>query len=204
MSEQFYLFGLQRSGTTFFEHLLRSNFNCYPSNTDIWKHLIIPPSSLNKNIPLFHIIKNPYTWIESVIFRDPADLLVTSPSLLEGRPDEIYLSSEKINLARLAKLYVDYMENWSTVDKIVVKYEELLQPAMLDILLNRLKFERLNPSKPWQIPEPGSLFMSEGFSNKSIPYYLNCRPVHLTDEHVQLINSIIPSSLFRKLGYKKI
>lgn len=188
---KFCIFGLQRSGTTFLEFLIKQNFKCEVANGVNWKHSL---TKVNVDGQVFNIYKNPYTWIESVVYRDSADLLVTSPHLLEE-------GSDKINLANLAGLYNDYVLSW--YDKTTfVRYEDLIDVVSRDNFLNTIPFERITNSVV--IPEPGSLFMSEGFENNKIPYYLHGKPERLTLDELSIINDKISVDVFNCLGYKKL
>jgi hypothetical protein len=192
---KFNIFGLQRSGTTFLEFLLKDNFVCEVANGSNWKHTL---TRVESDYITFNIYKNPYTWIESVVFRDPADLLLTSPSLL----DEGYnIGHDRVNLELLAKLYNNYALSWYD-ECTFVRYEDLILQESRNNFLNHLPFERL--SDTYNIPDAGSLFMSEGFDNKSIPYYVDGKPTRLTDTEIKLINKNISVDVFTKLGYTKL
>jgi len=199
---KYYIFGLQRSGTTFLEHLLLDNFECSIANFEgLWKHSLVKPLS-RENIPTFNIYKNPYTWVESIVFRDPADPLVTSPQLLEE--GEYNIGHDKINLVNLCKLYDEYVTSWYPTG-IFVKYESLINTDhrnyLLESFYHTLKLQRKRDS--WSVPEPGSLFMSEGFKTDSIPYYLEQRPLQLSEKEIQIINQNISDRTFYLLKYNK-
>jgi hypothetical protein len=192
---KFCIFGLQRSGTTFLEFLLVNNFDCEIANNENWKHSL---TKIESNHIVFNIYKNPYTWIESIVFRDPADILVTSDSLLTPGYN---IGHDKVNLANLAKLYNDYALEWFDKDTFV-SYESLIDDSRLDEFIQTLPFNRRNLEL--EIPKPGSLFMSEGFSNDSIRYYLNGNPTLLTCSDISIINQNISNEVFDMLGYKKV
>ena len=189
------IFGLQRSGTTFLESLIKLNFKCEIANGDRWKHTL---QRVECNCKTFNIYKNPYTWIESVVYRDPADLLITSPFLLE---EGYNMGHDRVNLANLAGLYNDYVLSWYD-ETTFVRYEDLLDEVAREKFLNTLPFERITDSVV--VPEPGSLFMSEGFENNKIPYYLYGNPERLTLDEISIINEKISVDVFNLLGYKKL
>jgi hypothetical protein len=197
------IFGLQRSGTSFLEALLASNFDCRISNGINWKHRLTPPQ-LDSSAPAFNIYKNPYTWIESVVFRDPADLPDTQDHLF-GTTGPYTLGHDSVDLQALCKLYNNYVLAWQGCGQLV-QYETLIEPARRDAWLNQVaqQFQLTKLGSTWTIPEPGSLFMSEGFSNDSIPYYLAQKPISLEDQYVDLINQTITDQVFELLGYTKI
>lgn len=204
----FYLFGLQRSGTSFFGEMLRLNFDAeYLNATGTWKHsLTIPQSVNNTTDPVFVIFKNPYTWIESICYRDPADLLATSAktyALQEYAEGDIVFGHDRVNLNRLALLYSNYATEWLSLHTAtIVKYEDIINNEYRVNFLNSLQWTKKVSN--WQVPAAGSLFMSEGFVEDSIPYYLTQRPSRLDNEKIEVINSIIPDTVFTQLGYNKI
>lgn len=80
MKKDFYIFGLQRSGTTYVEKCLTTNFDMQVVNgPGSWKHRWpIPTEFPNHQESIkFVVTKNPYTWVESIIYRGSADLLET-------------------------------------------------------------------------------------------------------------------------------
>jgi hypothetical protein len=192
---KFCIFGLQRSGTTFLEFLLKDNFHCELANDTNWKHSL---TKTQTDHVTFNVYKNPYTWVESIVFRDPADILVVHPHLLEQGYN---IGHGKVNLANLAKLYNDYALEWFD-EQTVVQYESLLGPNTLVEFVANVPFRR--KTRLVGLPEPGSLFMSEGFSNDIIPYYLGGKPTKLSGTEIDIINDNIDQSVFDKLGYVKI
>lgn len=192
---KFCIFGLQRSGTTVVEKTPTNNFICEVANGKNWKHSL---SKVSTGFITFNVYKNPYTWIESIVFRDPADILVVHSHLLDPGYN---IGHDNVNLPNLAKMYNDYALSWFD-EQTMVRYENLINPATLTEFLNKVPFER--KTKTVTLPEPGSLFMPEGFSNDIIPYYLEEKPTQLTQEHIRVINENISDEVFSKLGYKRI
>ena len=205
----YYIFGLQRSGTTFLERMLTNTFNAKWLNGDYtWKHELLVPDIIreNKHISLVNF-KNPYTWLESIVFRGNADLLMTATEykLQDDTGPGSVIGHDSINLANTAKLYAAYAERWlaaSTAGCVhVVRYEDLLTQQGRDSLANHLVGRGLID---WQIPEPGSLFMSEDFTPERVEYYLNRSPIKFNPEHMAIINNNIPDDIFTRLDYYKI
>lgn len=197
--ERFYIFGLQRSGTTFLENLITLNFDVSVANTEgSWKHTLKVPEKLEKH-KSFCIFKHPYTWLESIIFRDPADLLVTAQQY-DLTNSGYMIGHDSVNLHELCRLYNDYISEWLKAPAELVRYEDLLDEQKLQQFLSSLPFNR--KTSVWQIPEPGSLFMSEGFSKSSYSYYLEGLPKRFNQTELSIINNIINKNELRKLGYK--
>ena len=204
-----YTFGLQRSGTTFLDHLLKNTFSAsWLNGPGTWKHSLEVPEEIKQTQETVLLIyKNPYTWTESVVFREPADMLVCfhDYGLQDSTDAEALAGHESINLRRLAALYALHAERWlALADKpnvLLLRYEDIVTYQGLERLRERLPVSRNRVI--WQVPEPGSLFMSEGFQDSMIEYYLNQQPVRLTAQQVAIVNSSIPDNVFEKLGYSK-
>jgi hypothetical protein len=202
--DKFYIFGLQRSGTTFLEHIVSLNFNMRVANTEnSWKHSIVVPENL-EDYCKFWIVKNPYTWLESIVFRDPADLLVTATSFnLQDRSNSAYIvGHDQVNLKNLCLLYNIYIKNWSNTDVIKVRYEDLLNKETLDKFFKKNNF--INEYKHWKIPVAGSLFMSEGFSKDSYSYYLSQRPQLFNKTDIDVINTYVNFDLLHQFDYTRV
>ena len=197
----FHVFGLQRSGTTFLEKLLLQNFQCKLSG-EHWKHSI---ERVTTDCPTFVIFKNPYTWIESIMFREHADLPVTSPEILlpsyiNGGACTLTDDPVSINPVELAKLYERYFASWKG-EHMVVRYEDLLSEDTLKNFIDSVPMER--KTKDIVLPERG-FFMSEGYSDDIVPYYLKGKPTMLTDRQLMAVNRCFSEEMFGLLGYRKI
>ena len=205
----YYIFGLQRSGTTFLERMLTNTFNAKWLNGDYtWKHELLVPDIIRENRHTTLVnFKNPYTWLESIIFRGNADLLMTATGygLQDDTGPGSVIGHDGVNLANTAKLYAVYAERWlaaSTAPCVhIVRYEDLLTQQGRDVLANHLTGRGLID---WQLPEPGSLFMSEDFTNERVGYYLQGLPSKFSPSELHTINNVIPDDMFTRLGYYKI
>lgn len=204
----YYIFGLQRSGTTFLERMLTNTFNArWLNGSGTWKHELLVPDVVkeNQNISLVNF-KNPYTWLESIIFRGNADLLMTASDYglqTDTGPGSV-IGHDSVNLANTAKLYAAYAGRWLAAADTgcvhVVRYEDMLQQSGRDALATYLLGTE---SIDWKIPDPGSLFMSEDFTPDRIAYYLEQNPLRFTSDQLQVINDNIPDDIFIRLGYDK-
>ena len=205
----YYIFGLQRSGTTFLERMLTNTFNAKWLNGDYtWKHELLVPDIIKENRHTTLVnFKNPYTWLESIIFRGNADLLMTATGygLQDDTGPGSVIGHDGINLTNVAKLYAVYAERWlaaSTAPCVhIVRYEDMLKQYGRDMLANALLKRGLID---WQLPEPGSLFMSEDFTNDRVGYYLQESPSRFSPEQLRTINDNIPIEIFTALGYNKV
>ena len=199
----FYIFGLQRTGTTFVENLLTMNFDCIVSNNGrpYWKHTHEIPDISDR--PSFLTVKNPYTWVESICFREHADL---PPTALNRYGYDVHEFSEHkantFNVRTLAKIYNNYYNTWITSAAHMIRYEDVLTDSGLNTFIDSVKFDRTTTSI--EKPAPGSLFMSEGYSDQMASYYLQQQPTQLSQQQLDDINSQLDLRLLQKLGYTKI
>jgi len=197
----FMIFGLQRSGTTFLEKLITYNYDATVANGSIWKHQLEVPDS---DIPSVAIIKSPYTWVESIAWREPADIAKTYPEVTE--PGKIMIDNSYgeciLNLHNLINLYCKWFNNWYESATHFFRYEDLLVAQDQQIQLSRLDFVR--PYDDWEAPAYGSLFMSEGFKGEDLFYYKSQTPKHLTDNHIDIINDVLGNDFFNETKYKRI
>ena len=82
----YFQFGLQRTGTTIIDRIIRDNWNYWkandhedykpipftpqPQEQGIWKHWIDLPPRFEAGSPAILVYKNPYTWAESMAVRN--------------------------------------------------------------------------------------------------------------------------------------
>lgn len=204
-----YTFGLQRSGTTFLDHLLKNTFSAgWLNGPGTWKHSLEVPEEIKQTQETVLLIyKNPYTWIESVVFRESADMLICfhDYGLQDSTDAEALAGHDSVNLRRLAALYTLHAERWLRLaDKpnvLLLQYEQIITAQGREALLSKLPISHAQVT--WSVPEPGSLFMSEGFQDSMISYYLDQKPVRLSQQQLAIVNASIPDSVFEKLGYSK-
>lgn len=158
-----FLNGLQRTGTNFAETFYQDAITwCNP----YWKHDPklegIEPEGADKVIC---IIKNPYTWVESICFRNQVDIVKWFPSR-HLRDNKHYLGPFNINLQRLLEVYYIFYTTWLNYEKTeLVHYEDLLLrknvglvPMSHDWDPNRKK-QYLKYEAPL-IPQPAKDFIS--------------------------------------------
>jgi hypothetical protein len=190
--------------------LLRNTFSAgWLNGPGTWKHSLEVPAEITKTQETVLLIyKNPYTWTESVVFREPADMLVCfhDYGLQDSSEPEALAGRDSINLRRLAALYALHAERWlllaDRANVQVLRYEDVITYQGRERLQERLPVHRGRVQ--WQVPEAGSLFMSEGFQDSMIEYYLEGIPVRLTQQQLDLVNAIIPDTVFEKLCYTRI
>lgn len=209
-------FGLQRSGTNYLEQLIQQNFKGQRQNRNnaSWKHFIDPPDLWNGQNPTFLIYKNPYTWVESICFRNAVDWIKTQRvyPALEG--EAIYkLGPKSISVKQLAKTYRHWHDKWIENPKpsanyenvVIIRYEDLLRDGRRnDILTNiqtKFNVNRKNPNN-WIVPQRGKVSQSRDYDKEREAYYLNMKPTKLEQKHINIINEIVGKDLIAKLEYE--
>lgn len=197
---KFELYGLQRSGTTWVKNFLELNFECTEDNTS-WKHSIQPPVL---RYPACVILKSPYTWVESILFREPADLPVRYPEVLTTGQSMFHNSYGEcnINIEKLVELYSLFYNNWASVVDQVFVYEDLLDNEDLQVQAGE-SLGLVRKNQPWEEPPLGT-FMQEAFTKDMYPYYKSQRPGRLEDNHVQLISKIMPVDFWITTGHIRL
>lgn len=147
MSFNYWVYGLQRSGTNFIDQSIQranpgsSNGNKMaqtPRNPK-WKHSINPPTDLPTNEPIIIVYKSIWNWIDSIISRQVMDYLRTQQTYKIEETDWIIESYSlavkekelhKFSINQLVKTYKLFYENWTqlldTHNAILVQYEDIL------------------------------------------------------------------------------
>lgn len=116
--------GIQRSGTNF---ACKIHKNSSDYSFPYWKHDPKLEGIDPDCTKVFCIIKNPYTWVESICFRNPVDIVKWFPSQhLKDHKD--HLGPHQINLKRLCITYKLFYASWLNYNKTkLIHYEQLLK-----------------------------------------------------------------------------
>lgn len=220
-----YIFGLQRSGTNFLQTLMMANFKSGYANSKkhSWKHLmeVHPQDKIIKGLPILIIVKNPYTWIESIAFRNtvdwlskqkkyPADDVTDVPENIKvGKPGKL------LNPIALAKTWKEHYENWIfhppdyiSSKSMVIKYEELLEEKsrnhIMETINTRYGFNADKVKNPWHTPARGKISQSKDYTIDREKYYLEGKPSSLTPIQIQAINTVLDAEFMSKTLYNQI
>lgn len=118
--------GLQRSGTNYVKQVLEESNRVTVFDKDGLYH---KHQSYNGTVPvcdkIVTVIKNPYQWIESVMFRHPADIKEFYPNILNSSTSNPFVNFD-MDLFKVCKLYKDYYIGWLKAGIILVHYEDML------------------------------------------------------------------------------
>lgn len=132
--------GLQRSGTNFAKMLFANSVDyTYP----YWKHDFKLEGIDPQCDKVICIIKNPYTWVESICFRDCVDIVsFHGQHHLHHRFDWDntlhFIGNFNINLPRLCDVYKLFYTSWLNFKKTeLVHYEGLINNNNIHIKISQ-------------------------------------------------------------------
>lgn len=230
----YYIFGLQRTGTYWLEKTWTANFfQSQCSNREFgiwankslpWKHLVEPENAnFEPDIPSLVIIKNPYTWIESIIFRNPVDFFETQ-SLYEQykTPEDILVRG--ISVDALAKIWNRFYMHWVfqkhesiCYDNIFIfRFEDLINPKvnanLVRMAYKKLGFEpereEILKTHSWVKPDDiffwPPLSIDKDYDVNSERYYVEERPKQLTAAQTARITETLHTYTMIKMGYQPL
>jgi len=206
----YYLWGLQRSGTNYLKDLIEQNLNakCLNRHDWCWKHSIDQPKEFDpKSGKSIVITKNPYTWVESIAFRKSVDWTKRQKTYPASGmvSDDNAVGPRRLDVEALAKTYAHFIKTWimDNPDSYHVRYEHLLETRYRVMHLEKVE-KLLNTKKSnslWINPPIGSTSQSFDMNYQRIMYYLDQKPQQLTIHQTQIINKTIGREIFNKLGY---
>ena len=207
----YFIFGLQRSGTNFLEQIMTRNFGANKQNRNnaCWKHNIDPPEGWQSQRPTFIIYKNPYTWIESICFRNTVDWIKRQKKYPANEgPDELRLGPQHINIKNLALTYKHFHDSWIPKNEdnkniMVIRYEDLLIEKERTKILTKINtdFYQKRKSNQWIVPQKGTVSQSGDYNEERENYYLNMQPNELNEYHISVITEVLGEDLITSLRY---
>lgn len=125
MAKEFFVFGLQKSGTKYFKKLIEENTDLKFFQDYAWKHDIDTSVCKDDNVIKFWITKSPYNWVRSVVFRSRVDILGKYRRYKLKSKDS--LTVRDLNIKSLMTLYNEYHGSWVESGLENVHYEDLLK-----------------------------------------------------------------------------
>lgn len=206
---RFYIFGLQRSGTNYLQSLVEKNYftRCANNQKHVWKHSISIPKRLSPTLPVFVIHKSPYTWVESLAFRNDVDWKKTQKTYLDW-DNSNRIGPNKLNIKDLCETYNHFYNTWlsefHSKNKIVVRYEDLLDIKTRNKCLvdSAKRFKFREKQKLIVDVTPGSVSQSKSYSHKMSDYYTEMKPQHLSDKTIDIMRTILDEELLIKMNYR--
>ena len=212
---QYFMFGIQRSGTNYLQQLLHENFQSVKlmnRQGTCWKHSLEVPKGWDYGRFTFVIYKNPYTWVESMTLRNRVDWLKTQNRYPADDLHKIdVLNVEGMNIVNLAYTWRDFHTTWLRSDvlnprtHLVIQYENLLDDQKRAKTLNTIrhltKWDMKHPNAWVDVPI-GKVSQSFNFNKKSKEYYQKQMPQTLTKIQTGAITHAIGPNLIREMGYE--
>ena len=216
-SNSYYIYGIQRSGTNYLEQLIKSNFpSCRVMNSQqrAWKHSINMPIHWDNTQYTFIIHKNPYTWVESMCFRNRVDWIKTQKTY---PANELHtadiLNVEGANIVNLARTWKHFHNTWlfseetKSPKRLVIRYEDLLNDNSRRVILSTIAQmtkwgHKKTSDNDWHNPKMGKVSQSPDFDEKRLAYYQKQYPEKLTKLQIGAITQEIKPQMIRQMGYK--
>lgn len=192
-----YIAGLQRTGTNFASSVYANSIDIDPAR-GYHKHMMkIKGKDLEDCQSVICVIKNPYTWVESICYRSCANIFTSEVAAYKeyNLHDDIHgigayrehdakwgRATQKINVKNLCTLYKDFYTSWLEYDKTqLVYYEELVKS-------NRDKIHNI-------VPE------SSNWEPRRLKTYLSYTTSLLSDDVIHQITDTLGKDFFNKIGY---
>lgn len=212
----YYLFGLQRTGTNFLESIIKRNFDLRKKNASKgnWKHSVTVHEGIG-NTPIVILRKHPYTWVESIAFRNSVDWEKTQkrfPALESTNDPNNVIGPRNYNLENLAKTYHAFYRNWVLElpeeyrkHAFVINYEDMLSEQKRNSILLQFS-DTFNLERPrnWIIPSAGTVSQSRDYTQDMEKYYVNVKPKHLKEKHLAIIDKVITKEFINELDKNTI
>ncbi|MBT7399022.1 MAG: hypothetical protein HN775_07495 [Hellea sp.] len=228
----YYQYGMCRTATTLVSRMIAENYkvhfrnNLYmrdsavrPPNLDSdWKHHVHVPNNLPENVPVVLCYKNPYTWLESMLYRNG----IANGAWQQTHGKEFNNRRQKYRVEPkegysngtgfvddLLYSYKQWFDTWlpyyeNNKDMTVkISYEhDMLNKDNLIPLFNGManKFGWPEYDFP-QIQWPRQVGSSQEFNNTKHNYYLEGRPTELPQWAIDLVPEIMGEDLLKSLNY---
>ena len=196
-----FLNGLQRTGTNYFLKLFQQNLpniEFKDWNFPYWKHDFYKGLFLN-NRPnkILTVIKHPYSWVESICFRNCVDIKTFFPNYYLHNTQD-YCGPFSINLKNLCELYYDWYNTWLNVPQVnLIQYEKLLTEK--DTRKNIIKVFNINPKR---IAIPDNIPQSHDFVHERKELYKDYKTQYLNDIQKQIIKNNLPKDFLNRIKYR--
>lgn len=190
--------GIQRSGTNYLTSILKLNtdYEIFEYDNNHWKHDICKYrlNHRSNHDKIITVIKNPYTWVESICFRNAVDVVDLHPEYNLNSDQGIIING--INLENLINLYKSFYDSWYEYGSKVIRYEYILnEKNIFKFLYNQFNIYSEDISVPEKVPH------SDYFASQDIDYYLGHKSIYLEDVHTQKINELLGENFFIRYGY---
>jgi hypothetical protein len=218
----FFVYGLQRSGTNFVEQALQNTYGFGRSGAATnrskhphWKHAIEPAQDLPKDVPIIIIYKSIYNWIESITTRQVMDYLRTQTHYPVLDTDYIIKSEAKDKKVKLREFSIDqmcktynhfyshYLPLLQTHNAALIQYEDLLTSKRAQIehqLIDQLGLEQ----KEWIWPQQAARYTDQFTKDRAQSYLAGqWLPKPEQAPYAHIIEDVVDQTLEGKLYQAK-
>lgn len=213
MKTDYHIIGIQRSGTNYLETLVKNNFDdvIRHASRGVWKHSVDFPDLYKGDNPTIVIHKNPYTWVESIAWRNTVDWLKTQkkyPADESPEDKDFCIGPKKLNMVNLILTWRDFHNTWhfnNNLSKklIKIKYEDLLidksREEQLELIQREFNWKKR--TNKWVNPKRGTISQSKTYTESDEAYYIAGKPKHLTRKQIDKINEILGKDYILAMGY---
>ena len=225
----YFIYGMQRTGTTLVQRVIADNWKILDRNNlrmrDLpgvrppsleldWKHHISVPHNLPQNAPVVMIYKNPYTWLESMLYRRGVangGWSQTHGETFNSRNQALRRDDPQNGTTysdMLLESYKAWFNTWLPYHEshketsVLIKYEDLLDlDKRMEIfcgIADKFGWPEFEfPHLAWA----NHVGSSQPFTKDKQEYYLNGRPTEITNQEIALVGTIMGEDLLTKLGY---
>jgi len=210
---KFLHFGLQRSGTNYFEGLMYRHFEVWCRNRGSgphWKHSLQMPEQITDEFMYFVISKNPYTWIESIAFRNPMDYIERQrryPVDDRNINTDLLAGKKQLNVVNMARTWNHFYRNWMEISPnpriLVLRYEDLLDLKYKSLVAIGIYFDLPRRENASQYRSMETSLLDRKMNQSNIDYYTRGTPKHLTDVQVEAISKQLDPKVVKFYGYSK-
>lgn len=176
-----------------------------------WKHSL-EMAPFEDDMFYLVIAKNPYSWVESIAYRNPMDYIERQKLYPAGEPisANLIVGPNKINVVNAAKTWNYFYANWKpfvSYEKVYcVKYEDLLIEEKRKSILEDIheKFRCKWRDNPLSYKSPETSILDRNQDESKTKYYLSEKPKNLTDVQIEAITKNINKELFDFFGYEHL
>lgn len=191
---EFFVFGLQKSGTKYLKRLIEVNTNLKFKTDYVWKHTMDPLDIRDDGIEKFWITKSPYNWARSVIKRHRVDILQKYRRYNLKKISDTNVRG--LNIKSLMTLYNHYHTMLVNSELNNIRYEELLKN-------NFDFFKKLHKSKSYDVKLPPI----QDVSTSKFYIKVETKQEYLSaprsnDPLIVEINKYVDKDLVQQMGYK--
>jgi ribosomal protein L23 len=196
--------GLQRTGTNYALKLFQQNLPSIEFKDDTHNPYYHKHDLYNFKNPftdkypdkILTIIKHPYSWVESICFRNCVDIKTWFPNYYLHNAQD-YCGPFKINLKNLCKLYYDWYTTWIDVPQVkFMQYERLLTER--DVRKNIIRIFNIHPKR---IVILNNIPQSHDFVNERKELYKDYKTQYLNDIQKQIIKDSLPKAFLKRINY---